>query len=262
MHLAFLLKPEPSLFPFLFTIFVVGIVVIIKAIQGNQSDKILNGVFIADGEGRRDQMLTAYISLSALIFKADRSEAKDKMKYLHLFFEKHFPNTYVSLAEPLRDAMKNSPKPASIGYWLRHNLSKPERVQVLYFMAGLIFEDGSMNSREKELIETMRDHLDVSPKEFESIIGVYRSKFEEERKREKQEEVRSKYYMMSTYYQILGVSEHASMDEIKKAYRQLVKLHHPDRFATHSKEQQNIAEERFLEIQKAYEIIEQSKKTL
>lgn len=46
------------------------------------------------------------------------------------------------------------------------------------------------------------------------------------------------------------------MDEVKKAYRQLVKLHHPDRFASEAKEQQEIAQERFVEIQKAYELIE------
>ena len=46
------------------------------------------------------------------------------------------------------------------------------------------------------------------------------------------------------------------MVEIKKAYRTLVKKHHPDRFATNSIEQQKIAESRFIEIQKAYETIE------
>src|SRR5690554_1101409 len=57
-------------------------------------------------------------------------------------------------------------------------------------------------------------------------------------------------------YRIMGVSENASKDEIKKAYRRLVKLHHPDVFATKGKEHQEIAAKRFIEIQKAYEILE------
>ena len=34
---------------------------------------------------------------------------------------------------------------------------------------------------------------------------------------------------MEDYYKVLGVEEGASQDEIKKAYRKLSLLHHPDK---------------------------------
>jgi molecular chaperone DnaJ len=56
--------------------------------------------------------------------------------------------------------------------------------------------------------------------------------------------------MQKDYYEILGVSRSATDDEIKKAYRKLALACHPDR-NPHNKE----AEERFKEINQAYQIL-------
>lgn len=56
------------------------------------------------------------------------------------------------------------------------------------------------------------------------------------------------------YYQIIGVARDASADEIKRAYRKLARKYHPDV----SKERN--AEDKFKELQEAYEVLKDSKK--
>jgi len=58
--------------------------------------------------------------------------------------------------------------------------------------------------------------------------------------------------MAKDYYDILGVDEDASEDEIKKAYRKKAKKYHPDMNPDLDKEE---AEERFKEVTEAYEVL-------
>ena len=54
-------------------------------------------------------------------------------------------------------------------------------------------------------------------------------------------------------YQVLGVSQDASEEEIKKAYRKLSRMYHPDANINNPNKAQ--AEEKFKEIQQAYQQI-------
>jgi len=61
--------------------------------------------------------------------------------------------------------------------------------------------------------------------------------------------------MQKDYYKILGISENASADEIKKIYRTLAKKYHPD-----ANPNNKSAEEKFKEISEAYYVLSDTKK--
>src|ERR687885_1840610 len=61
--------------------------------------------------------------------------------------------------------------------------------------------------------------------------------------------------MAKSLYESLGVSKNASQDEIKKAYRKLVRRYHPDKNPDDKE-----AEARFKEVQAAYDVLSDPEK--
>lgn len=65
--------------------------------------------------------------------------------------------------------------------------------------------------------------------------------------------------MSKNPYEVLGVRPGASQEEIKKAYRQLVKKYHPDSYRDHPLE--GLAKEKMQEINQAYDQLTGSNQT-
>jgi len=60
------------------------------------------------------------------------------------------------------------------------------------------------------------------------------------------------YEKMVNYYKVLGVDEYASVEEVKKAYKKLSLLYHPDKTANLPKEEQEEHAAIFIELKNAY----------
>lgn len=217
----------------------------------------------------RDNLLESYICLAALMIQKDRRDAAEKVQYMNSFFIKHFPNSDYNFAESLKWSFQNPVQPRTVAFWInKHLKEKTKKTQVLYFLVGMAMLDGQMIDREYAILKEILPILSFEQKDLDAIIAMYEFKKEESKKYDSENSNSQKQSSFKSTnnsaraeiaYKILGLFPTAAIQEIKAAYRSLVKIHHPDKFANESQEQINLAHERFCKIQDAYELLEKLK---
>lgn len=121
--------------------------------------------------------------------------------------------------------------------------------------AQSIFSDlessGSVSDIKKKLEQMKSDAQTIADAETFDDAGSYDDSDENEDPGNKKKE---------TYYEILGVEKIATEKEIKNAYHELAKKYHSDKFASAADDVKAYAEERFKDINGAYEVLSDSEK--
>ena len=107
-----------------------------------------------------------------------------------------------------------------------------------------------MDAAVKKFQETVSDTSDIWKKATEETVKAVEESKIEKKKNDIEEKVRDPY-------QVLGISRSASDEEIKKAYRTLSRKYHPDANVNNPNKEQ--AEERFKQVQQAYDQIMKEK---
>ena len=113
-------------------------------------------------------------------------------------------------------------------------------MQLLHFLFGIAQADGSISNPEIQKIREIAGYLRVSLNEFESIKAMF---------------VKS----ANNSYKILDIEKSATDAEVKKAYREMAKKYHPDRVNTKDEAIKKGAEEKFKQVQAAYETIQKER---
>jgi DnaJ like chaperone protein len=114
------------------------------------------------------------------------------------------------------------------------------RLQLVHFLFGIAKADGMVTEVEVTQIYTICGYLGISSRDYESIKAMF-------------------YDSSDNAYKILEITKSATVDEIKKAYRKMAKKYHPDKVIHLGKEHQQGAEEKFRQVQKAYEQLQKER---
>jgi len=180
--------------------------------------------------------------LMAAVSKADTRATKGEVSYVKRFFVRNFGSENAAdLMQVYRRALDMELDIDAVCGQVRGSLDRPSRVQLLHLLFGLAAADG-VDAREMEAVRDVGGRLGVSETEIRRVEAMFRSDEE-------------------NAYQVLGAGREDSMDVIKKKYRELAKKYHPDRVSHLGEEFRELANEKFRAIQRAYETIEESRRS-
>ena len=177
--------------------------------------------------------------MSSIVIKADGSVSQRELDYVRQYFIATYGKDKANaIFRTFNDINKKHEISAQrICTYLNQRTRYEVRLQLLHFLFGIAQADGAIRSPEINKIREIAGYLRVAMRDFESIMAMF---------------VKS----ADNAYKILEIDKTATIDEIKKAYRTMAKKYHPDRVNTENEAIKKGAEEKYKEVQKAYEHIQ------
>ena len=186
---------------------------------------------------RRGDFSVSLLVLASAVMKADGRVMRSELNYVKQFLINTFGEEETAEMLPLLRSLLEREVPLNdVCRQIADNMEYSQRLQLLHFLYGIAAADNEVSPSEVRVIEQIGVFMGVYRSDLDSI----RSMFVKDR---------------SAAYKILGVSEDATEEEIKRAYRKLVLLHHPDRVAHLGEDIQRAANEKLQQINAAYEEI-------
>ena len=182
------------------------------------------------------------LSLCSIVIKADGQVSQRELDYVRQYFLSTYGKEKANaIFRTFNEVIKNREVSAQrICTYLNQRTRYEVRLQLLHFLFGIAQADGAVSHLEVEKINEIARYLRVGRNDFESIKAMF---------------IKS----ADNAYKILEIEKAASDDEVKKAYRKMAKKYHPDKVITENEAIKKGAEEKFKEVQRAYEQIQKER---
>lgn len=182
------------------------------------------------------------LALASLVIKADGKVTKQELDYVRSYFVSAYGKERANATFKIfNDNIKNlGISPVKISMLFNSALNYESRLQVIHFLFGIAKADGNVSVSEINKLLEFSNLLRLSHADFQSIKAMFINE-------------------VGGAYKILEIQKSATDNQVKKAYRDLAKKHHPDKIQHLGDAYVKAAQEKFQKVQKAYERIKQER---
>ncbi len=190
--------------------------------------------------GRGDFAISLLV-LSAAVMKADGVVLKSELEFAKKFFIRQFGvEKTKELMHIFKEILQKNIPLSEVCIQIRNNMQYSLRLQLIHYLFGIAGADGKIIQNEVKILNEISNFLGIGTHDFQSICAMFISNTE-------------------SHYKILEIEKTVSDEEVKKAYRRMAIIHHPDKVSHLGEEFQKAAKEKFQKVQDAYDKIKKER---
>jgi len=195
-----------------------------------------SGKYAHRGTPRGDFAMSLLV-LSAAVMKADQKVLRSELDYVRNFFTSQFGESEGGkMIVMLKEILKQEINISDVGTQVGNYMDYSSRLQLLHYLFGIAAADGRYHPEEVSVIREISQNMGISSSDFQSVHAMF---------------VKDPGWA----YNVLEITREASDSEVKKAYREMAKKHHPDKVSHLGEDIKKAATEKFQKINAAYEEI-------
>lgn len=181
------------------------------------------------------------LSLCALVIRANGGVSKSELDFVRTHFVQMYGKeranaTFRTFNELLKGREISAQR---VSTYLKVHTSYEVRLQIVHFLFAVAQSDGVTTENQVRQIHQISYFFAISESDFASIKAMFGQK----------------HNSVADAYTVLEIDKSATDAEVKKAYRDMAKKYHPDKVVSEDEAIRKGAEEKFKQVQLAYEQI-------
>ncbi len=248
-----------------FTILIIFFIIYFRAVDYKLGKFDFHSLFFQNTKTYQKELLL----LTAYVLSIDGNVTQKELNFVYWFIEKNFGRDELHRSKKLLDFYLT--KRVIIDRSVKkidYEEDKYTKTQILNYLIKITTIDGYLSNKELEALKQICRGFSLSYGILKSLLGSHSFITEKQRQQQtnkNQSKSKSNYYQKQQSrtsktkkqlsYSILGLSEGCTVKDIKKAYRKMVVLYHPDKIQHLDDEFKKSAKDKFLKVNQAYDYL-------
>lgn len=204
-------------------------------------DGILNQAQPRPGRTTQGDFISSLMVLIAAVMKSDGRVLKSELDFVKEFLMRSFgPEQAQQATLLLKNLLDQNIPVEEVSRQIGYRMNYSTRLELIHLLFGISKADGLVSPEELKTVERIAFSMGIKTEDFTSIKALFSDNLE-------------------SAYAALEITPDATDEELKKAYRKMAVKYHPDKVAYLGEELKNQANEKFQQLNSAYEKIKKAR---